>query len=148
MLGIHKPNPKYANLHVTHDIPVEPKSVVSSNKHLGWSTTMEEKLAVSVGNQTWTLIPYDPSMNVEGCHWVYKAKLKPNDLLERLKAWLIAKDFNKVDDIDFFETFSPIIKLTSIRLIPTVAVVRKWELRQLEMKNAFLLGHLSQLIYM
>ena len=81
-------------------------------------------------------------MNVVACKWVYKAKLKPNGSLEQLKAWLVAKGFHQVNGIDFSETFSPIIKTTSIRLTLTIAVVKGWEIRQLDVKNAFLYGFL------
>lgn len=87
-------------------------------------------------------------MNVVGCKWVYKAKLKPNGSLERLKASIVAKGFNKVNGVDFSETFSPIIKRASIRVVLTIAVVKRWELRQLDVKNAFLHGHLSTPVYM
>ena len=87
-------------------------------------------------------------MNVLGCKWVYKAKLQPNGSLERLKACLVAKGFNQVDGVDFFETFSPVIKQASIRVVLTIAVVKRWELRQLDVKNAFFHGHLSAPVYM
>ena len=147
-VGIRKPNPKYANFHVVHEIPAVPKSVIAAKKHLGWSATMDEELAALSANQTWTLVPRRPEMNVVGCKWVYKAKLQPNGSLERLKARLVAKGFNQVDGVDFSETFSPIIKRAHIRVVLTIAVVKRWELRQLDVKNAFLHGHLSAPIYM
>ena len=79
-------------------------------------------------------------MNVVGCKWVYKAKLQPNVSLECLKVHLVAKGFNQVDGVDFSETFSPVIKRASIRVVLTIAVVKRWELRQLDVKNAFLHG--------
>ena len=147
-VGIRKPNPKYANFHVVHKIPAVPKSVIAAKKHLGWSAAMDKELAALSANQTWTLVPRRPEMNVVGCKWVYKAKLQPNGSLERLKARLVAKGFNQVDGVDFSETFSPIIKRAHIRVVLTIAVVKRWELRQLDVKNAFLHGHLSAPIYM
>ena len=64
-------------------------------------------------------------MNVVGCKWVYKAKLKPNGSLERLKARIVAKGFNQVNGVDFFKTFSPVIKRASIRVVLTIAVIKR-----------------------
>ena len=87
-------------------------------------------------------------MNFIGCKWVYKAKLTVDDSFERLKARLVAKGFNQVDGIDFAETFSPVIKLASICLVLTMAIVKGWNIRQLDVKNTFLHGSLSTLVYM
>ena len=76
-------------------------------------------------------------MNVIGCKWVYKAKLLVDGSLECLKARLVAKGFNQVDGIDFSETFSPVIELASICLVLTVAIVKGWNFRQLDVKTYF-----------
>ena len=109
---------------------------------------MDEELAALATNHTWTLVPYRPNMNVVGCKWVYKAKLNPDGSLERLKARLVAKGFDQVDGVDFSKTFSPVVKPASIQLTFTIVVVKGWEIRQLDVKNAFLHGHLSQPVYM
>lgn len=62
-------------------------------------------------------------MNIVGCKWVYKAKLKTNNTLERLKARLVAKRFNQVDVADFSEAFSLVVKSTTIRVVLTLATV-------------------------
>ena len=87
-------------------------------------------------------------MNVLRCKWVYKAKLTVDGSLECLKARLVAKGFNQVDGIDFAETFSPVAKLASICLVLIVEIVKGWNIRQLDVKNTFLHGSLSTLIYM
>lgn len=117
-------------------------------RHPGWTTAMNEELAALSANNTWDLIPPQPNMNVVGSKWVYKVKLRSYGSLEHLKARLVAKGFNQVDDIDFSETFSPVIKPRGIRLILTVAVVQGWDIHQLDVKNAFLHGFLSKLVYM
>lgn len=87
-------------------------------------------------------------MNVIGCKWVYIAKLTVDGSLERLKARLVAKGFNQVDGIDFSEMFSPVIKPASICLVLIMEVVKGWNIRQFDAKNAFLHGSLSTLVYM
>lgn len=66
---------------------------------------MEEELQALVDNKTWTLVPRTSDMNVVGCKWVNKAKLKADGNLDRLKAQIVAKGFNQVDGANFSETF-------------------------------------------
>lgn len=148
---VHKPDPKYLNLHVAHHsyaIPIEPRTITDVKSHPSWLAAMYEELVALVANKTWTLVPFRSDMNVVGCKWIYKAKLKVDGSFERLKAGLVAKGFNQVDGVDFSETFSFVIKPTSIRLVLTLAVVKGWEIHQLDVKNAFLHGSLSTLVYM
>lgn len=69
-------------------------------------------------------------------------------MLERLKARLVAKGFTQVPGINFTETFSPVIKTATIRVVLTIALAHKWDIRQLDVKNTFLHGKLSELVYM
>ena len=87
-------------------------------------------------------------MNVVGSKWVFKAKLNANGTLDRLKARLVAKGYHQVDGIDYTETFSPVIKPGTIRLVLSLALVRRWEIRQLDVKNAFLHGFICEDIFM
>ena len=76
-------------------------------------------------NLTWTLVPRDSHMHVIGSKWVFKAKLKADGTLDRLKARLVAKRYHQVDGIDYVETFSPVIKPGTIRLVLSLAMVRQ-----------------------
>ena len=76
-------------------------------------------------NLTWTLVPRDSHMNIIGSKWVFKAKLKTDGTLDRLKARLIAKGYHQVDGIDYIETFSPVIKPGTIRLVLSLAMVQQ-----------------------
>lgn len=94
--GISKPNPKYAALHMKIDtnIPQEPKSVQKALKHPGWTKAMHEELDALEGKHTWDLVSRTNDMNVIGCKWVFKTKLKSNGSLDKLKACLVAKGFH------------------------------------------------------
>ena len=99
-------------------------------------------------NQTWTIVPRESYMNIVGSKWVFKAKLKDDDNLDRLKARLVAKGYHQVEGIDYIKTFFVVIKLGTIRLVLSLAMVQQWDSRQLDVKNAFLYGYINEDIYM
>lgn len=109
---------------------------------------MEEELLALRENNTWELFPHIPNMNVFGSRWVYKIKAKAYGSIERFKARLVAKGYAQVEGLDFEETFSLIIKPTTIRLVVSLAIMFKWPIRQLDVKNAFLHGFLKEIVYM
>lgn len=149
--GITKPNPKYCSsdyAYLVNTIPTEPKTVKSALKHPGWLAAMNKEIDALHQNGTWDLVIQTSTMNVVSCKWVYKAKLKSDGSLDRLKAWLVAKGFTQQPAIDFQETFSPIIKPATIRVVLTIALAHDWDIRQLDVKNAFLHGYLSDLVHM
>lgn len=99
-------------------------------------------------NQTWSLVPSNSASNIVGCKWVYRTKYKPDGSIDRLKARLVAKGFHQRPGIDFAETFSPVVKPATLRLILSLAVSQGWSLRQLDINNAFLQGTLTEDVYM
>ncbi|KAG5247123.1 Retrovirus-related polyprotein from transposon [Salix suchowensis] len=135
--GIVKPNAKYAlTTIISENIPREPHNIKSALAHNGWKTAMEEELAALHQNQTWELVPRTSQMNVIGSKWVFKAKLKPDGSLDRLKARLVAKGYHQIDGVDYVETYSPVIKPGTIRMILTIALVKAWPLRQLDPRQS------------
>ncbi|RVW46099.1 putative mitochondrial protein [Vitis vinifera] len=93
---------------------------------------MDEELEALHKNKTWVLVPRTSDMHVIGLKWVFKPKLKPNGSLDRLKARVVAKGYHQVDGLDYTETFSPVIKPRTIRMAITIALVKKWPIRQLD----------------
>lgn len=113
-----------------------------------WRAAMEAEFQALLRNETWKLVPPRPGINVIDSKWVFKIKRRSDGSIERYKARLVAKGFKQRYGLDYEDTFSPVIKLTTIRLLLSLAVNRGWHLRQLDVQNAFLHGVLEEEVYM
>jgi histone deacetylase 1/2 len=99
-------------------------------------------------NNTWRLVDPPPGRHIVGCKWVFKLKHKPDGTVDRHKARLVAKGFTQRQGIDYTDTFSPVVKPTTVRLILSIAVSRGWQLRQVDVQNACLHGDIQEEVYM
>lgn len=148
-----KPNTKYYNSNfqlytASSSYPSEPSPISQALKHPSWRNSMQEEYDALARNQTWSLVPSSQAPNLVGCKWVYQTKYKPDGCIDRLKAQLVAKGFNQSPDIDYRETFSPVLKPATLRLILSLAISQNWPLRQLDINNTFLQGHLQEDVFM
>ncbi|GAA0183974.1 transmembrane signal receptor [Lithospermum erythrorhizon] len=109
---------------------------------------MTEEYNALIHNRTWSLVLSPPSHNLIGCKWIFKTKLHLDGSIERYKARLVAQGFKQLSSIDYDQTFSPVTKPTIIRLILSPAISDNWPIRQLDIKNAFLNGHLAETVYL
>ncbi|KAM2302248.1 hypothetical protein FF2_032543 [Malus domestica] len=127
---------------------VEPATYKSALKSPVWLAAMQDKLSALHTQKTWSLVPLHPHRNLVGCKWVFKIKKNADGSIGRYKACLVAKGFNQEEGIDYGETFSPVVKPTNVRLMLALAAHFNWNLRQLDVKNAFLHGVLQEEVYM
>lgn len=87
-------------------------------------------------------------MNIIGSKWIFRIKHNYDGSIQQYKARLVAQGFHQTLGIDFHETFSPVIKPPTIRLILTLAASHNWPVLQLDINNAFLNGHLQEKVFM
>ena len=144
-----KPNPKYANAAVAEEEKFkEPESYEEAYQNTKWLEAMKEEITALDKNQTWELVPKPKEAKPISCKWVYKVKTRPDGSIERYKARLVARGFSQQYGLDYDETFSPVAKITTVRVLLALAASKGWKLWQMDVKNAFLHGELDREIYM
>ncbi|KAE8655616.1 hypothetical protein F3Y22_tig00117021pilonHSYRG00028 [Hibiscus syriacus] len=141
------PNPKYANAAIIEEA-TEPETFEEASKSSEWMTAMKEEIDALQQNQTWDIVPKIKDVKPISCKWVYKIKRRPDGSIERYKARLVARGFSQQYGLDYDETFSPVAKLTTVRVLLALAANKDWNLWQMDVKNAFLHGELDREIYM
>ena len=113
-----------------------------------WKAAMDAEMSALNANHTWDLVPRPPHANIVGCRWLYRHKFDSHGLLDRYKGRLVAQGFSQQPGLDFDDTFSPVVKPATIRTVLSIAISQNWPIHQLDVKNAFLHGDLTEEVYM
>ena len=123
--------------------PTSLEEALSSIDSDFWKEAINDEMDSLISNNTWKLVDLPPGCKIIGCKWVLRRKLKPDGTIEKFKARLVAKGFKQKEDIDFFDTFSPVTKITSIRLLIAIVAIYNLIIHQMDVKIAFLNGDLE-----
>ncbi|KAM2638476.1 hypothetical protein EV1_022841 [Malus domestica] len=113
-----------------------------------WQQAMNEEQDSIKKNEVWELVDLPNGRKPIGCKWVLRKKYKSDGTLDKFKARLVAKGYTQKPGIDFVDTYSPVAKFTSIRILMAIVARMDLELHQLDVKTAFLNGDLKEDIYM
>nr|GEV43331.1 ribonuclease H-like domain-containing protein [Tanacetum cinerariifolium] len=113
-----------------------------------WKQAMLDEYNALITSSTWVLVPRPANVNIFCSMWLFKHKFHADGTLSKYKARLVANGHSQQQGIDYNETFSPVVKPATIRTVLSLAVSRDWPIHQLDVKNAFLHGHLSETVYM
>ncbi|CAM8908673.1 unnamed protein product [Rhodiola kirilowii] len=108
---------------------------------------MQEELGEFTRNNVWDLVPRSSGVNIIGTKWIFKNKTDESGNITRNKARLVAQGYTQIEGIDFDDTFAPVARLESIRLLLAVACYLKFKLFQMDVKSAFLNGLLCEEVY-
>jgi hypothetical protein len=129
--GIHKPKVYtdgivHYGLVVSTDEPSDYQVAMGDSR---WKSVMDNEYVALLKNETWQLVPQKSGANVIHCKWVYKIKKKADGSIDRYKVRLVVKGFKQRYGIDYEDTFNPVVKVATIRLVLSVAVSNGWSMR-------------------
>ena len=118
-VGIFKP--KLYNS-ITSTFLSEPSTIKEALASSSWFQAIQQEYHALLQNKTWTLTSLPPGATIVGCKWIFKNKFNGDEKFQRHKTRLVAKGFNQTKGIDYTDTFSPVVKPTTIRVVLPHAV--------------------------
>ena len=143
-----KLSPRFQNFVANLDNETLPNSIHEALQHPRWKEAVNEEIKALQKNKTWELAHLPPDKHPVGCKWIFNIKYKADGSVDRYKARLVARGYTQTYGLDYQETFAPVAKLNTIRVLFSLAVNLDWNLHQLDIKNAFLNGDLEEEVYM
>ncbi|GKF38366.1 ribonuclease H-like domain-containing protein, partial [Tanacetum coccineum] len=126
----------------------KPTSFKEASKDINWINVMNDEISALYENATSELVELPAGRKPIGSIWVFKIKYKSTRDIGRYKARFVAKGFNQKEGIDYEKTFSPLVKMGTIRCLINLAAQQDWKLFQMDVNNAFLYGILNKEVYM
>lgn len=135
---------------LTIDDQSEPESysdAIAGPNALLWNKAMSEEYKSLIDNKTWSLTTLPPGRSAIGCKWTFKIKRGSDGSIDRYKARFVAKGFSQRPGLDYGETYAPVIKHESLRIILSIAADRDLTMTQLDVKTAFLHGDVTEELY-
>nr|GFA43478.1 ribonuclease H-like domain-containing protein [Tanacetum cinerariifolium] len=145
-VGTTRLNPRYAG-HVSTISPL-PRSYREAFNDPNWQNAIFDEYNALIKNKTWTSVPRPEGDNIFRCMLLFRHKFLADGTLSHYKARIVANGSTWVEGVDVDETFSPVVKPSTIRTVFSLAISRHWPLHQLDVKNAFLHGDLVETVYM
>ncbi|GAA0165295.1 transmembrane signal receptor [Lithospermum erythrorhizon] len=125
------------------DVSMEPKSFKEAMLDPEWRKAMQKEITALEDNGTWSMVELSADKKALGTQWVYKVKYNSDGSIEQFKAQLVVFGNHQVEGIYYKDTFAPVAKMVTVRVFLAIAVVKQWELHQMDVHNAFLHGDLS-----
>ncbi|GKB98017.1 retrotransposon protein, putative, ty1-copia subclass [Tanacetum coccineum] len=113
-----------------------------------WLDAMNVEMQSMKDNEVWDLVDLPPNGKTVGSKWLFKKKTDMDGAVHTFKARLVAKGFTQTYGVDYEETFSPVADIRAIRILIAIAAFYDYEIWQMDVKTAFLNGHLSEEVYM
>eukprot|EP00257_Ricinus_communis_P015209 XP_015573077.1 uncharacterized protein LOC107261050 [Ricinus communis] len=121
-----KSNKSLSNQLSTVSIPNSVQEALTDPK---WKAAMNDKMKALQKNETWELVDCPAGKKPVGCRWVYTIKYKADGTIERFKARLVAKGYTQIYGIDYTKTFSSVAKISTVRVLLSLAANLDWSLQ-------------------
>lgn len=125
-----------------------PQNFKEAKKDKVWCDSMNLEIDAFEQTKTWTITELPPGKEALGCRWIHTIKYHADGTEERKKSRLVAKGYTQQEGIDFLDTFSPVAKMATVKILLSFAPKLKWNSTQLDISNALLSGDLDEEIYM
>uniref|UniRef100_A0A2N9EVE4 Reverse transcriptase Ty1/copia-type domain-containing protein n=1 Tax=Fagus sylvatica TaxID=28930 RepID=A0A2N9EVE4_FAGSY len=130
------------------DEPQSFKEAMSTPEAPLWKKAINSEIESILQNHTWELVDLPPGCKPLGYKWIFKRKMKADGSIDKYKARLVVKGYKQKEGVDYFDTYSPVTRITSIRMLIAIAALYNLEIHQMDVKTAFLNGELDEEIYM
>ncbi|GJX74288.1 zinc finger, CCHC-type containing protein [Tanacetum coccineum] len=109
-----------------------------------WKEATNDEMDSIMGNNTWVLADLPSGSKPLGCKWIFKIKLKVDGTIKRFKARLVIQGFKQKSGIDYFDTYAPVVRISTIRLLIVMTSIHNLIIHQMDVKKAFLNGELDK----
>ena len=136
---------------LTLSVETDPQTyneVIKSVDSAFWKEGINDEMDSILENKTWKLVDLPPGSQPIKCRWIFKKKMKIDGTIDKFKARLVAKGFTQKEGIDYFDTYAPVARTATIRILIALASIYNFEIHQMDVKTAFLNGDLEEEIYM
>lgn len=130
------------------DAPITYQQAMNSSDSSEWMKAMKAELKAHAENGSWALVPEKKDLRPIGCRWVFAKKRNERGHVVHYKARLVAKGFKQKYGVDFFETYSPVANMNSIRVVLSEVVANGYVTELLDVDTAFLHNDLKEEVYM
>ena len=135
-------------VYLVDDTPTSISEAYASPDADYWKEAVHSEMNSILANETWEITDRPYGCKPVGCKWVFKKKLRPDGTIEKYKARLVAKGYTQKEGEELFDTYSPVARLTTIRVLLSLAASHGLLVHQMDVKTAFLNGELDEEIYM
>jgi len=139
---------KYSYCYHIDDEPRTFNEAMTSNDVAFWKEAVNDEMDSIMGNNTWFLTDLRPGCKPLGCKWIFKKKMKVDGTVDKFKARLVIQGFRQNEGIDYFDTYAPVVRISSIRFLIGLASIHDLMIHQMDVKTAFLNGVLEEEVYM
>lgn len=126
----------------------EPQTYHEAMQSKGWQETIASEVDSIKRNHTWEVVDLPVGKRAISAKWIFKEKMDSSGRVTKLKARLVAKGYEQIPGEDFYETFAPVVRWSTIRTIFAVSARKRWKLKQMDVKTSFLNGILEEEVYM